>query len=72
MIRAEEGQVRHHDDGRGRAASRQDGERAIDDAGERAGGRVAQDDRAVLVCGGGDVVAVGGDQHAIDGGGARG
>jgi hypothetical protein len=71
VARPEERQIRHDDDGRPGTAAREDGERAIDDRCERARGCVAQRHRAVLASGGHDVVTVGGDQHAVDGGGAH-
>ncbi len=72
MGRPEEGEVGHHDHGRRRAATGEDGEGAIDHPGEGRGGSVAEDEGAMFARGHGDVVAVGGDEHAIDRGGALG
>jgi len=72
VTRAEERQVGHDHDGGGCATTGEDGERPIDDAGERAGGRVAKRHRAVLTRRGRDILSVGGDQHAVDAAGAHG
>jgi hypothetical protein len=71
VARPEERQVGHDDDGRGGAATCEDGERAIDDGREGAGRSVAERRGTVLARGGHDVIPVGGDEHAVDGGGSH-